>query len=137
MSFLSKIIAFIKGIFSPKVKPIDASKLIEKPKLVPKPEVAKKEEVPAPEAAPVAVDETLLSHLKQLEAEKAEIEKERMRIKEALRKLDEDYANGILTAQQRDREFGALLRKGVNLRRKLAEIEQQLVELRRQIQSAA
>ncbi|MGQ4913586.1 MAG: hypothetical protein ACP6IU_02425 [Candidatus Asgardarchaeia archaeon] len=133
MSFITKIVNALKNIFSPKVKPIDVKELIEKPKKV-EPTIQKEVAEPA-EVVPENAE--VLAQIRKLESERSEVEAERKRVQEAIKKLDEDYAKGIITAQQRDREFGAFLRKAVNLRRRLSEIDHELAELRRKLEVAA
>jgi len=141
----------IKRLFKPKVKPISVDELLAKrmkekakrsPAVQPVTERAPEAEVvyPPPGETPteavtaesakaVAVSEEKSKERIELERKREELMKRREEIKKEIAKLDEKYANGEITAQQRDREYGKLLREAVRIRREISEIEVHLSEL--------
>jgi len=141
----------IKRLFKPKVKPISVDELLAKrmkektkkaPAVQPVTERAPEAEVVYPPpgetstetastepATTVAVVEEKSKERVELEKKREELIKRREEIKKEIAKLDEKYANGEITAQQRDREYGKLLREAVRIRREISEIEMHLSEL--------
>ena len=146
------LLDFIKRLFKPKVKPISVDELLakrmkEKAKksstvqpvterapeaevVYPPPgETSKEVAQPVEPTKTVAVVETKSKEYTELEKKREELIKRREAIKKEIAKLDERYANGEITAQQRDREYGKLLREAVRIRREISEIEVHLSEL--------
>jgi len=120
------LIDFFKRLFSPKVKPISYEELV-KPKAS-----AKKVKEPS------KVSETPeLKRLKELEAERESLIYERKSVQERIKMLDDKFQRGEISAVERDREFGKLLRTAVKLRRKLNSIEDEIRKLKAQIAVAA
>ena len=141
----------IKKLFKPKVKPISVDELLEKrmkekakkssgvqpvteraPEaevVYPPPSESSAEAASVESAKAVAVVEEKSKERIELEKKREELIKRREEIKKEIAKLDEKYANGEITAQQRDREYGKLLREAVRIRREISEIEMHLSEL--------
>jgi len=120
------LIDFFKRLFSPKVKPISYEELV-KPK-------ASAKKVKEPSKVPETPE---LKRLKELEAERESLIYERKSVQERIKMLDDKFQRGEISAVERDREFGKLLRTAVKLRRKLNSIEDEIRKLKAQIAVAA
>ncbi|MGQ4915813.1 MAG: hypothetical protein ACP6IU_13865 [Candidatus Asgardarchaeia archaeon] len=120
------LIDFFKRLFSPKVKPISYEELV-KPK-------APAKKVKEPSKVPETPE---LKRLKELEAERESLIYERKSVQERIKMLDDKFQRGEISAVERDREFGKLLRTAVKLRRKLNSIEDEIRKLKAQIAVAA
>ncbi|MCD6514821.1 MAG: hypothetical protein J7L07_07845 [Candidatus Odinarchaeota archaeon] len=141
MGILSKI----KGFFErfTKVKPLDVDELLKaqsrytrptRVKVVPltaKPapeEVAVPAEITTEPTVAVTVPAHELEEKKQeLLKRRDELIRQREEIKMQMQELEKQYNSGVISAVEYDRQFAALLRQAVQIRRELSAVEEELM----------
>ena len=78
------------------------------------------------EAAPVSEVEV---KRQQLLKRREELINKREAIKQQMQELEKQYRSGVLSDMEYDRQFAALLRQAVQIRRELTEVEEELMLL--------
>ncbi|MGQ4832896.1 MAG: hypothetical protein ACP6IS_03225 [Candidatus Asgardarchaeia archaeon] len=143
MGILSKIKEFFSRFT--KVKPLDVNELLQmeskysRPAKVTVVPLTPSTEAPsttsveteAPAEAAVATEvppsPEVESKRQQLLKRREELIQRREAIKQQMQELEKQYRSGVLSDMEYDRQFAALLRQAVQIRRELSEVEEELM----------
>ncbi len=149
MGILSKIKEFFSRFT--KVKPLDVNELLKmeskyskpaKVTVVPlsptsgvttTPSVEEGAEAVSVETSTTSVEAAPVSEVEvkrqQLLKRREELINKREAIKQQMQELEKQYRSGVLSDMEYDRQFAALLRQAVQIRRELTEVEEELMLL--------